>query len=76
MYEKTIVAYHIGRASAFHSLSVDGRLLDFEEIEELADKIVKRWVDQIDIRNFEEEGYIGAYAERVIHGIFMKGEVF
>lgn len=65
MYEKTIVCYYVGRLSTDVDLP-----FGFDEIEELADKIVDDWCNQVDIRNFEEEGYIGAYAERVIKGMF------
>lgn len=65
MYEKTIVIYYIGRLS----VDVDLRI-DFNGIEELANKIVDDWCNQVDIRNFEEEGYIGAYAERVMKEMF------
>lgn len=65
MNEKTIVIYHIGR------LSVDVDLeFDFNEIEVLAEDILNDWCNQIDIRDFEEEGYIGAYAERVLKEMF------
>lgn len=71
---EAIVMYHLGRASNEISLSVDGLLLDFEELIELATTIADRWVELIDIQNDEEMGYVGAYAERVIKQLFLEGK--
>lgn len=39
---------------------------DWDEIQLLIERIVDGWENLRDIRNFEEEGYIQAYAERII----------
>lgn len=45
---------------------------DWDEIQILIENITIAWENLEDIRNFEEEGYIQAYAERIITDIINK----
>lgn len=74
MNKKNIVMYQIGRFSTFASLTQDGLIMDIEDLSEMADKIVNNWVNKVDVKNLEEDGYIGAYAERVLHDVFLGGK--
>lgn len=45
---------------------------DWDEIQILVENIATAWERFEDIRNFEEEGYIQAYAERIIREYIIK----
>jgi hypothetical protein len=55
------VAYIYGRIQ--DSLNDD---LDLEDIINICVNITSDWVNMVDIKNDEEEGYITKYAERVL----------
>ena len=63
-YEFGIVMFTMGNVFAELDRDSEFVYLDMDELMEIAESVYSDWLNMVDIRNQDEEGYIGVYAYR------------
>ena len=63
-YEFGIVMFTLGNVFAELDRESEFVYLDMDELVEIGESVYEDWLNRVDIRNDDEEGYIGVYAYR------------
>lgn len=69
-YEFGIVMFTMGNVFAELDRDSEFVYLDMDELMEIAESVYSDWLNHVDIRNQDEEGYIGVYAYRRLRNHF------
>lgn len=69
-YEFGIVMFTMGNVFAELDRESEFVYLDMDELVAIGESVYEDWLNRVDIRNDDEEGYIGVYAYRQLRKYF------